>query len=709
MKLSKEERTALKTGISKFKILLLFVLLSEIISPQIPFKGFCKLNSFSVDSGFTKLFSFNYNQDEHSDLLLYNPTQKVAALYDGKSGTKFNLKEMLLLPVEISSIEPIISPNKIIESFVFTSRKNRSLGIYNFRSDGKPVLVSQIKLDSYPENISITNNYLDSSQSFILSGNLFDGLSIISNENNLLTEKKICSNRLFQNAQFIDLNSDGYDDIAALNSIENKLHFFYNNSRNDFNELRSININEDVLSMKVFDINYDQYKDIIVSTKSNIRIYFGDAIASFNKLIFVQTKYPADKFIIGDFNRDGFFDVNYLNVDEGIISTIFAKDFFMFYPEIIQKKKKGIVDVIPFFSKFVYGAAYINQSGEVNILSSIALMSDNQQLAVGVEPNLITSFDHINNGIVDFAFVDEFDDKLKCVIRSASGLPEKLYSVNLFEEHNKLLTFSNSKSVKTFFLYSTDKKNVEAIEIDFEKYTFKRKFHYTEGPIQDLAMKTDAGGEAELFILYSKNKILNLQAISKAPVNYSQKLYTILSSNWSNPFLFFQDKLTIGYWQIDADYTKLELLNFTEKERKPITKLKINGNNYGLVSKSNKVQTKDGFNYSVLLSSEEKYFIVAGVYEPKNFSTINTNKGFRIQDKNQLFFGKTNSIFVYDSNLSLVTEYISAKTSNKLFTAGKVENIKLSDCIIEKLDQRKYHLIFTNTKSGNIEIRQLSK
>ena len=82
MKLSYEERTALKTGISKFKTLLSFVLLSQIIYPQIPFQGFCKLNSFSVDPGFTKIFSFNYNQDGHSDLLIYNPLQKKAAVYN---------------------------------------------------------------------------------------------------------------------------------------------------------------------------------------------------------------------------------------------------------------------------------------------------------------------------------------------------------------------------------------------------------------------------------------------------------------------------------------------------------------------------------------------------------------------------------------------------------------------------------------------------
>ena len=158
--------------------------------------------------------------------------------------------------------------------------------------------------------------------------------------------------------------------------------------------------------MNVFDINYDHFKDIIISTNSYVKIYFGDATASVSKTIIIQTTFPADKFVIGDFNRDGFFDINYLNIDKGIISTIFSKDFDLFYPEFIQKKEKGIVDIIPFFSKFVYGAAYLNQNGKVHILSSVAAMSDDQQIAVGIEPNLITSFDHINNGIIDFAFTD---------------------------------------------------------------------------------------------------------------------------------------------------------------------------------------------------------------------------------------------------------------------------------------------------------------
>ena len=710
MKLSKEERTVLKTGKSKFKTFLLFVLLSEIISPQIPFKGFCKLNSFDVDSGYTKIFSFNYNQNEYSDLLIYNPSEKSAVIGEGTSGSKF-IADNISLPLEISAIEPIIHPNNIVESFAFTSRKNRSFGILKFSSAGKPSLVSQIKFNSYPENISITNNISENFKEFLLSGNSFDGLSIVTLENNQLKEKQIISKQVFKNAQFIDLNSDGYEDIAALNSIENKLHLLFNNSRGDFKELRNLNIDDDVLSMNIFDINYDQFEDIIISTKSYIKIYFGDGIASFSKTIIIQTTYHANKFVIGDFNHDGFFDINYLSIDKGIISTIFAKDFDLFYPEFIQKKEKGIIDVIPFFSKFVYGTAYLNQNGKVHILSSVALMSDDQQIALGVEPNLITSFDHINNGIVDFVFTDNFDKTLKFIIRNNAGLPERLFSINLYEEHTKILEFSNAKSIKTFFLYSTDKKIIESVEIDFEKFSFNRKFHYAEGPIKDLIVKSDSKGDAELFILYSKSKSLNLQVITKTQINYNQKLYTNLSLNWFNPFLFFDDQLNVGCWQFESDYIKLNFINFSDKDRKPINKLKLNRKNSLLISSSNKSLDSDkaAFKYVAILSDEDDILLASGGDDFKLFKSKNTQKGFRIQDKNQLFFGKTNSVFLYNSNLSALIEFTPARTGGKLFVSEKFSDLELTNYTIQKLDQRNYHLIFTDVKSGNIEIRQLSK
>jgi hypothetical protein len=461
--------------------------------------------------------------------------------------------------------------------------------------------------------------------------------------------------------------------------------------------------------MDVFDINYDGFKDIIVSTKSYLKIFFGDATASLNKTIIIQTTHSVDKFIIGDFNRDGYFDFNCLNIEEGIISTIFAKDFDMFYPEFVQKKQKGIIDVIPFFSKFIYGAAYLNQNGRVNIISSVASMSEDEKLALSIQPNLITSFDHIDNGIIDFAFTDNFDKKLKLILRNSAGLPEKLFTVKLYEDHNRILQFSNSKTLKTFYLYTEGEKIIEVIEIDFEKFSFTRRFHYSEGPVQDLIIRPDSKSDPELFILYSKNKTLNAQVITKTQINYNQKLYTNLSSDWIQPFLFFDEKIMVGYWQYKNNYLNLNYLEFTDKDPKTVIKLNLNPKNSVMISKHNQTDNKEALKYSAFVSEDEEIKLLLSKEEPKLYSIKGTKNGLRIQDKNQLFFGKTNSIFVYNSELKGLIEYFPAKAGKELFVSEKFQNLDLTNYTIQKLDQRNYHLIFTNVKSGNIEIRKMSR
>ena len=173
--------------------------------------------------------------------------------------------------------------------------------------------------------------------------------------------------------------------------------------------------------------------------------------------------------------------------------------------------------------------------------------------------------------------------------------------------------------------------------------------------------------------------------------------------------MFFDDKLTIGYWQYDEEFLKLNFISFTEDEQTPLTKLKLNRKNSLLVSRSNSIFSKDSFKYSALLKNEYETFMVAVDKEPKLYSIINFKNEFRIQDKNQLFFGKNNSLFVYDSNLSSLIEITAAKTGGSFLMAEKITDIKLNNYIIQQLDQRKLHLIFTDTKSGSIEIRQLSK
>lgn len=146
-----------------------------------------------------------------------------------------------------------------------------------------------------------------------------------------------------------------------------------------------------------------------------------------------------------------------------------------------------------------------------------------------------------------------------------------------------------------------------------------------------------------------------------------------------------------------------------DKDVKPINKLIINDKTSKIISKSNHSTGTKDLKFTSLIFKDDELFLATGTKEVKLFKTKNTQNGFRIQDKNQLFFGKTNSVFLYNSKLSELTEFTPARTGNQLLVSEKFSDLELSNYTIQKLDQRNLHLIFTDVKSGNIEVRQLSR
>ena len=704
MKLSKEERPDLRTGISK--TLLFIIILSDFNFPQIPFKGFCKINSFEVDSGYTRLFSLNYDQDEYSDMLIYDPLDTKVKLYKGKSGINFDFIKEISFPFQPSRIEPIVESNNMIESYAFTSRKNRSFGICKFSNQGNPELLKHIKFDSYPEFISIADIDHDGSFEFLLSGNGFDGLSLIYQKGNKLEEQKILSGKTFLNAQFIDLNDDGEKDIVALSSVNNRLQFFYNYSNSEFSELREIDVNENVSSLHIFDVNYDSYPDIIVTTENSIKIYFGEALNSYENVVTIKTSFSVKDLVIGDYNRDGYFDFNCLDTSDGTIFTIFAKDFYSYYSEIAHTRDKGTVDIIPFFSKFVYGSAMLNKNGKVSILSKTTSISDNQTLAVGIAPNIISSFDLSDNGIIDLMFTDDEDQALKFIIRDAAGYPEKYFSAKLNNNYNKIIEFSNSKLVKTFYCFSYGKRIIEAVEVNFENYTYKHDYFYTEGAIEDIIVSPDENKNAEIFVLYSRDKSLNFEIFSKTTLRYSNKIYKAISYNWFAPVIVSTDDMVIGYWSKNIDYINFNLVDLKEQQYGAKLINRIKSGDFSTVSESNISSDYKTVDFLSLITGKNGIFLFNGMNNDI-YSASNDKIGFRITNKNQLFFDKTNSVFVNNKKGKSFIRIKTGKTKKQLRMENIFENVDISNFIITSLGQRRSHLIYTD--KNFINIKQLFK
>lgn len=706
MKLFNEEKTGLKIGLSKYKLILLLFFLQEIIFPQIPFKGFCKLNSFGVEPGYKRLFSLNFDNNEYSDLLVYNPLYKMAQLFSGISGTNFQLKKEFNFPVEISNLEGITQQNKMIESYAFTSRKDRTCGTLKFQNDGNVTIINQLKFDYYPENISVSYNHNLNEYEFVISGNAFNGISIINEKSNKLFEKKITDKTIFKDARFIDFNSDGYEDIVAINSLQNKIHFFFRNSKNDFEDLRQIDFSDEITSLQVFDFNYDGYSDFIVSFIDGIVIYYGDATASYKNITKVKTNHPVDKFVFGDYNRDGFFDLNYLNIQNGTISTVFAKSFNSFYPELIHFKEVGLVDVITFYSKFVNGVAYLNVNGKTNILSKVNSLSEEQKLAIAIKPNHLTTFDFLNNGVIDLAYIDDENNSLNFILRDASGLPENLYTIELFEHHKKIKITHISEEKKYFYLFSDDKRSIEALEVDFKTFTFKRKFYYSEGLVQDVVIKSDYKNDLEIFILYSNNAKLGLQVQTKVDENYFTKLYPNLEKNWSNAHIVSEVSRTIGYLQTTKTNLIYKTVNANDRAYKIIFNTYLNNDDSVKSNSPDLIAEFSKDRFAGIFSKSKK----AGLFVDGKVQFINDLdilSQLRITGKNHLFFGKNKSIFISNIANNSVYEFNLSEKTNWIKSSLLFKEININEFIIEKLEPRNDNFIFTNKKNGLIEIRQL--
>lgn len=707
-KLFSEEIIDLKTGLSKYLLLTLLFSLQEIIFPQIPFKGFGKINTYHFDADYNRVASINYDNDEYSDLLIFNPLIKKAKLYNGISGAEFKLDREINLPGEISELHPIINQNNMIEEYAFSSRKGRQFGLLKFSKNGNVELLKKIQFDYYPENVSVSYNYLTQENEFLLSGTSFNGVSVLSISNGRLFERKITDKSAFKIATFIDLNSDGSEDFIAIDAIENKLHFFYRNSKNEFEDLRSYSFDEEIFFLQVFDFNYDGYKDIILSTGNSIEILFGDARSAYKKSVNISINYSADKFVIGDYNRDGYFDIIYANKVNGIISSLFAKNFETFYSELIHYKDNYITDLIPFYSKFVYGCAFLNSNGDVRILSKINSLSEDQQIAIGVNPDLLVTFDYLDNGLIDFAFTNDQNKNLNIILRDAAGLPEILYSIYLYGEHTELKICNISSTVKCFYLFNKTKREVEALEIDLKNYSYKRNFYYAQGSIEDVLIKRDYKNEPQVNILFNDNGKLALQSQYKIEDKTVIKTYPNLEKNWSDAYLISNKEKSIVYQQKSNFNLTVKNLTAEDKIYKTILSENFVDQSYFSIGKQKINAGNKSDEYFVLLFSKDKmYFFVDGNTYLND--KIDKEKGLRITDKNQLFFGKNNSVFISENHTNSFYQ-LRLNDKAKTYKMDKVlSDVYIKNFVVDQLEPRSNNLIFTNSKESILEIRHLPK
>ena len=541
---------------------------------QIPINGFCKYRNFITSMGYTSAFALNYNKDSYSDILLYSPLKKKIDLLTGYENGKFSDQDSLKVPYQFSNIKAIFNDKKEVEGYAFASRRDRKAGIFRISNRKRFINVISYNFSSYPENISVADVEGNGNAEMLISGGTFDGLSLLVHSGKKLIEKKLERNTSYTDAIFVDLNNDDIPDISGFNLITNSIDFFYNYGNGDFRKVRSIPVDNKISLLQSFDMDSDDYEDLIFVSDNSISIFYGDFRSAFEDTVNIHPLYHPDKIILGDFNKDGKIDIAYINYDEEILSVIFAKGNRHFYPEVIYMKEKGIKDIIPYYSKFISGIAGISSKGELFTITRLSSFSENVELTLGAEPSAITFFDNEDNGITDFCFLDELTNSLITVIRNNAGIPKFYSSLPLFQEHSEVTAFNISPNVKGFFCYSYNNKLIEVSIVNFSTNKVVRKTIYSHGSIMDLKVRKDKDGDIKIYVAYRKGDILGIDIFQYSDngfvnVNYETTIKDLASNLTIGP------GKTVYFWQKTGNILIFYLKDFNDVQNPPEEKFSL--------------------------------------------------------------------------------------------------------------------------------------
>ncbi|OGV09568.1 MAG: hypothetical protein A2330_00635 [Ignavibacteria bacterium RIFOXYB2_FULL_36_7] len=711
-KLFREEKQGLKKELNGVKPLLIFFLFSQSVFSQIPINGFCKYNYYKADSGFTNFLTVNFNSDSYSDFILFNPAKKEVGVIKGEEQGILKYKKSFRVPLEITSVQPLQSRRG--SGYFFSSRRKMQAGVYELKSNGKPNLLRSIEFDSYPDYLSIADIDGKGRNEILVSGSAFNGLSIIYQDKNELVEKKIIEGTAFSHSVLCDLNNDGSPDIAAYDIIRRRFEFLYNNSKGQFRKVRSIPFPERIINLKSFDINLDSYEDLLFASGKSFYIWYGDFRSSYENTSKIETRYKVDKYIIGDFNKDGKIDLAYLNFEHSLVSVLFSKNEFEFYPEIIYLQRQGLTDITPYYSRFINGIAALSTDGSIHTVTNFSSFAEVVDISLGAKPNALSFFDNENNGITDFCFIDEYDKKIKFVLRNSGGIPANFFSFQLHENHDRIISENLNSGLKNYICYSFDKKLIEIIKADFNSNKIEKTALYSPGPIKDLKLGRINDSEYLIYIVYTNNNSLFLGAFSYKDLRFNFFEQLIDTGRFYDASIGIRDELVVYYWQNAGQNVSLGKKhpgNLSEEKENVITipfidSLRINTYTGDLLNMEKDVSisffTSTVSNSAVVTSGSFSSFIKGK----------ESKAGFRITSKNNIFFGETR----FNGLKKLCVYLPEKKVVNRLEFINKGRNIAFTEIadksfigsfFVKNMTSKNYHIVYTNTDKSCVTIKRI--
>ncbi|GEM_PF-4908666 len=524
----KEDKTVLHpaVAVSSFLIILLF---ASNLFAQIPVNGFCQVHRIEIPQGFSGFRYANIDDDDENEIVLITPSQKRFGVID-KNDNGFNVTSKFFF-FPLSEFGLFNEIDKLGKFYIFVSEKSRKVGLTSFTKKGSMILLNQKTLDSYPADFITGDVNQEPANEALIYGSNFNGLSLVSQNKFKVIEEKIIKNKLFSDAAFIDLDYDGFNDVAAIDLIGNSVVLLMNNNNGKYEITRNLQFSGNIKNLSALDFNKDNFTDLALSSGNSVIVLFGDSVSSFSRKQVIETGTEISNFGFSDLNNDKKLDLFFLN-DKGDC-----------YLKLSQSGSYGdeflLAGGINFsglaLSKITSQPALdlISPEGKFYSVSKFRL-SDSTAVKIGGKTEYLYSSDINKDGKADFYFIDSYDNSLKILTGGKTGLFDKLFAHDLVETHNRIALFNNSGMSYKFCCYFESGRLVEILDHDFTKEKINREAVYTSYPI----LKVFTRNDSTITVLEKSGDSLLVENFNKVNNHFINSEVTLADTNVSGEILF---------------------------------------------------------------------------------------------------------------------------------------------------------------------------
>lgn len=573
----KEERHALN-HVNIYFIFFVILFLPHNLPAQIDIDGFGKTLVYKTPPEYLNILQVNFNKDEFTDIILYGGEKKKFVIQKGLPGGAFEKSAERFFYHPISNIKLLQGRENAENLFLFLSRSERLAGISSFTKSGTLQLLNTKKFTSYPSHISTGDVDLDGKNEALISGPAFDGLSLLQHDNLRLKEKKIISKSSFSGAEFININFDGFPDIAAIDLVANSLKIFLNNREGKFVLSRTIIQSEKITSLKICDINNDKLSDIAFIKNNVIEILLGDSLSSFENKMTFKFAYKPAAFEIADINNDNVPDLIVHTAEDDLLKLYYRTAEIKLPQPLILLRKKNIASIKILQRGKTKRLAAVSLNGELYVVGKASGTQKKFNFAAGYSPKLFTQSNKTN-----FIIYGDKDGQPTLNILSGNSAQrfQNLHSIPLSHTYSNFVAEDIGKGLYNFYLFSN--KNLEMITFSEFDFSIEKKIFTPQSPPIDIRLINDSQIESKfIHILFNKNGKLGIENVEIHDDEIISQGIDVIDSNVVNAIISNGAEEEIHYWKYENGILTFNsvvqyddyLFNFSSEEIEIIPQVK---------------------------------------------------------------------------------------------------------------------------------------